>query len=284
MYRLTRIAPTPSGFLHLGNALSFFITTELARRNGAKVMLRIDDLDQERARPDFVDDVFRVLAFLGINWQTGPRNPEEFRARWSQTHRMQLYTAMLQKLKGAGLVFACACSRTTPVPCSCRERRLPIDAPDLAWRLDTGKSQQVMLRGVDGKSTRYELPPEMTDFIVRRRNGIPSYQLASATDDLHFGVDLIVRGDDLLPSSIAQALLMRMLDEASFGEISFFHHRLITDASDRKLSKSAGDISVKHFMENGRSPEDVVAAIASFMGIPRARNVKDIFAQAGLPA
>src|SRR5688500_4640510 len=108
----TRIAPTPSGYLHAGNALSFILTKALAERTGAKILLRIDDLDQERVRKEYVQDIFDTLDFLGIEWHEGPRNYEDYKNHYSQQHRMDHYTSALQQLLEKNAVFSCTCSRS----------------------------------------------------------------------------------------------------------------------------------------------------------------------------
>src|ERR1700733_8739016 len=118
-FNKTRIAPTPSGFLHLGNALSFKLTSELSEKTGAKILLRIDDLDRERVNKDYVRDVFDTLNFLEIQWDEGPRNFDEYEKDWSQIHRLGLYSKALQKLAGNNAVFACTCSRTQIANCNC---------------------------------------------------------------------------------------------------------------------------------------------------------------------
>ena len=110
-FRKTRIAPTPSGYLHLGNALSFLITASLAKKTGARVLLRIDDLDQPRVRREYLQDTFDTLRLLEINWEEGPRSVEEQEACFAQIHRMHLYRSVLQQLREGGHVFACTCSR-----------------------------------------------------------------------------------------------------------------------------------------------------------------------------
>src|SRR5687768_5857036 len=110
-FRRTRIAPTPSGFLHLGNVLSFALTAAIARKRGARILLRIDDMDRDRVQPDYIDDIFEVLRFMGLPWEEGPKDAAEFLQRFSQQHRLPLYEAALQQLEKKGQVFACTCSR-----------------------------------------------------------------------------------------------------------------------------------------------------------------------------
>src|SRR5690242_19755059 len=103
----TRIAPTPSGYLHLGNVFSFALTASLARKTGASTLLRIDDLDQQRIQPQYVQDIFDTLQFLDIPFDEGPKDIEEFDRSWSQLTRMPLYENALAQLKYSGQVFAC---------------------------------------------------------------------------------------------------------------------------------------------------------------------------------
>lgn len=265
----TRIAPTPSGFLHVGNILSFVITSALARKSNAKVLLRIDDLDQARANEEYMGDIFDTLNYLEIPWDIGPKNAQEFRNSWSQMHRMELYHEALKKLCNKGLVFSCTCSRQqikNSESCTCLGKHIPLDAENAAWRLVTS-DKELAVRSYNGEVIYTTLPPEMHNFVIRRRDGIPAYQLASVVDDLHHNIDLIVRGQDLWSSTVAQHALAFALDESSFNRIRFFHHPLLLEASGQKLSKSAGSTSIKYLRENGKKPSDIYTLIGKMMGI-----------------
>ncbi|RVT97287.1 tRNA glutamyl-Q synthetase [Mucilaginibacter limnophilus] len=276
MYNKTRIAPTPSGYLHIGNILSFAITAALARRNGAKILLRIDDMDRARADKRYVDDIFETLNFLDIPWDEGPRNADDFESNWSQTRRLDLYNEALQQLWDTGKVFACTCSRaqieaagTNGVyPGTCRNKRLPPDTPSAAWRLETSASDEIVVKTLSGV-IKTILPEDMHDFIVRKKDGYPAYQLTSVIDDLYFGINLIVRGQDLWASTLAQHYLASALNRSEFSPITFYHHPLITQADGQKLSKSAGATSVKYLREEGKSPADIYAEIAGMLGASR---------------
>lgn len=252
-YSKTRIAPTPSGFLHLGNILSFSITRALAQQSGAKMVLRIDDLDRGRAEKRYIDDVFDTLHFLGIQWDEGPRNTEEFEKEYSQLHRMDSYRQALQRLRDDNEIYACICSRTAILrdspdnsyPGTCRDAGIPLDTANACWRLRT-----------TGK-----LPSSMQDFIVRKRDGFPAYQLTSVIDDLHYGIDLVVRGEDLRDSTLAQQYLADILREDRFREITFIHHPLLLDTAGKKLSKTDGDISIQWLRRQGATPEEIWAQI-----------------------
>lgn len=264
----TRIAPTPSGFLHVGNILSFAITSALAQKNNAKVLLRIDDLDQARANEEYIRDIFDTLNFLEITWDIGPKDVQDFGDNWSQTHRMELYHKALDKLRDKGLVFACTCSRQqikNSEPCTCLKKHIPLHTENAAWRLIT-EEKELTIRNYDGQVIHAALPSEMQNFIIRRRDGIPAYQLASVVDDLHYNIDLVVRGQDLWSSTIAQHELALALGESRFNQIRFYHHPLLTEASGQKLSKSAGSTSIKYLRENGKSPSDIYTMIERMVG------------------
>jgi glutamyl/glutaminyl-tRNA synthetase len=254
-FRRTRIAPTPSGYLHLGNVLSFALTAGLARRSAASILLRIDDLDRERVSREFVEDIFDTLNFLGIPWDEGPRNFSEFKRSWSQEHRLGMYGEALGRLRGSGKVFACDCSRSkigreSPegvYPGTCRDKGLSLDTEGCSWRVRT--------EGL-----------EMTNFIVRKKDGYPAYQLTSVIDDLYFGVDLVVRGDDLRASTAAQRWLAGELGLDAFRRVHFYHHNLLMATGGEKLSKSAGATSVQYLRRQGAKPREIYTMILQLLG------------------
>jgi glutamyl/glutaminyl-tRNA synthetase len=265
----TRIAPTPSGYLHLGNALSFALTAALARKTGAKILLRIDDLDQERINPEYVQDIFDTLNFLKIQWDEGPRDVEDYKQNWSQLNRMGLYQTALQQLADQRDIFSCGCSRSqlqgfSGYPGTCRNRAIPLDSPDTAWRLYTD-DRELGLKTLNNGIIQNRLPATIKDFVVKKKDDHPAYQLASVVDDLHFGVDLIVRGEDLHPSTIAQHFLADVLGEGDFKNKTFCHHLLLMEDSERKLSKSAGSTSIKYLREQGKTAEDVYTEIGKML-------------------
>lgn len=245
----TRIAPTPSGFLHSGNIFSFQLTAKLAAETGAEILLRIDDLDAARKRPEYVEHIFETLHNLGIRWQLGPQTPAEFETNWSQHLRLPLYNATLQQLlQQQGLVYACTCSRrelsASNGTCNCKNNNLPFDTPDAAWRVAVEPGTVIRFTDLQRGNVEIDLAEAAGDFTVRRRDGIPAYQIASLTDDVHFGITHIVRGEDLLPSTAAQLFLAEKLGLNSFLHSKFLHHALITDESGQKLSKS--NLSQQH--------------------------------------
>jgi glutamyl/glutaminyl-tRNA synthetase len=267
-YVKTRIAPTPSGFLHLGNILSFAITAALAGKTGAKILLRIDDLDRVRANKLYIQDIFDTLTFLGIPWDEGPKNPNEFENDFSQSHRMRLYNNVLDQLADEKLVYACSCSRTQLAvnSCDCQNKQIPLSAPDVSWRL-IGDDRKLSVKTLNGNITRSEFPAEMKNFVVKKKDGFPAYQLTSMVDDIFFGVDLIVRGQDLWPSTLAQMQLANVLGKNEFKNIAFYHHPLLMEGSGKKLSKSAGSTSIKFLLESGKSAADIYSLIGSMLAI-----------------
>ncbi|TNE51136.1 MAG: tRNA glutamyl-Q synthetase [Bacteroidetes bacterium] len=255
-----RLAPTPSGYLHIGNAYNFILNWLAARINpGAKLLLRIDDLDQDRKRPEYVQDVFDTLFWLGLDWDEGPADPDDFERTWSQRHRLHLYHQVLAALREKQVLFACAKSRRDlepyqgEYPVAFREQGLDLEHPDVAWRIKTPRSP-----GND-------LP---ADFIVRRRDGLPAYQVASMADDLHFGITDIIRGLDLEPSTHAQIYIAICLDATAFTRIHFFHHPLILNTQGVKLSKSKGADALATWREKRQTPVALYQNLASWLGLP----------------
>jgi glutamyl/glutaminyl-tRNA synthetase len=270
----TRIAPTPSGYLHLGNIYSFILTATMAQRHCARILLRIDDLDRQRAQPAYIQDIFDTLNFLEIPWHEGPRNADEFEREYSQVHRMELYWKALAELREKQALFACDCSRskiqqadaTGAYTGHCRTRGVPFDAPEVSWRLRTDNDAPLTVHTL-GEPVVEGLPREQNDFVVRKKDGDPAYQLASVIDDEHFGVDLIVRGMDLWPSTLAQLYLARVLGRNKFMETTFYHHPLITGPGGDKLSKSAGATSIQYLRKEGKTRADIYTTIAQNAGI-----------------
>jgi len=260
----TRLAPTPSGYLHLGNAFSFALTASLAKKTGAKILLRIDDLDRDRVNPQYVQDIFDTLSFLEIFYNDGPGDMEEYEATWSQIHRMDIYQTALQQLKQSGEVYACQCSRTQIQTCTCRDKSIPLDTPNTSWRLRTDE-RELSIKILNDGIIKTTLPAAMRNFIVKKKDGYPAYQLTSLLDDLHYNIDLIVRGEDLWPSTIAQHYLAEVLQLPDFQNITFHRHPLLMESTDKKLSKSAGATSIKYFREQGKTAADVYGQIGTMM-------------------
>jgi glutamyl-tRNA synthetase len=251
----TRIAPTPSGLLHPGNGAAFVLTWKLARSAHGRILLRIDDLDRERVRPEHVDDIFRTLEWLRIDWDEGPESPDDLQSTWSQVHKLERYQERVEALRDTGALYACTCTRTSLGSCTCRDQSLSFDTPDVTWRLDLRKAPAAHMHcwpGPDLELTPGVLMPQ--DPVIRQREGRAAYQLASLVDDLDQAIDFIVRGKDLLPSTACQLELARALGEPTFGATTFVHHGLLTDGAGEKLSKSQGAGSLKAMRDQGVGP------------------------------
>jgi len=162
-------------------------------------------------------------------------------------------------------LFACNCTRSTKQPCTCATHRLPFDEPECSWKLRTTDGDIVTQTYPDEIITA-KLPADVQNFIVRKKDGLPAYQLASVVDDLLFHVDFIVRGQDLWSSSLAQLQLAQKLRVEPFLKAFFYHHQLLMSTSDQKLSKSAGDTSIKHLRESGKTPAEIYGMIANLLG------------------
>lgn len=246
MKPLTRIAPTPSGFLHKGNVFSFLLTQRLAKEIGADVLLRIDDIDNERFRIEYVNDIFNTLFKMKMEWQVGPHSPEEFIEHWSQLTRKDQYNKLLDMLVATGRVYACSCSRKdlsaqqALTAHTCRQLSIPLDSPNVAWRFRIEPTDLVEIRIFGHQNQEVTVANMITDPVVRKRDGVASYQVASLADDLYFGVTHIVRGQDLWPSTLFQLLMAQVVGAQHFSEVEFVHHSLLANAQGEKLSKSAG--------------------------------------------
>jgi glutamyl/glutaminyl-tRNA synthetase len=270
----TRIAPTPSGFLHPGNGISFIITWALARKNGGKIVLRIDDLDAERMRPEYLDDIFYTLDWLGIDYDEGPQNVEEFTKNYSQHKRLDLYFEAFNTLKSHkfATLYGCNCSRKQIrdgskngiYPNTCRLKKVDFEEKDTAWRIIVPKNTLVPFQE-HGKALVFNrLDETMGDFIIRQKNGLPAYQLASVVDDEYFNINFIVRGVDLLNSTAAQVFLAQYFE--NILPKTYFHHPLITNTEGVKLSKSQGAGSLKEWRELGRTPLELYRQAENWLG------------------
>jgi glutamyl-Q tRNA(Asp) synthetase len=242
---VTRFAPSPSGRLHLGHAYSAAIGHARARATGGQFRLRIEDLDQTRCKPEFVDGIFEDLRWLGLSWD-GPV--------LTQSQRTDAYDAALGELKSRGLVYACFCTRgdiaqsltaphgdaATSYPGTCRA--LPDDPARRAstphcWRLDSAEALE--LAGLptwteaDGRQ-HAATQRDIGDAILARKDAPASYHLSCVVDDAESGVTLVVRGADLRASTPIQRLLQQLL---GLPEPTYLHHPLVTHEDGRRLAK-----------------------------------------------
>lgn len=285
----TRIAPTPSGFLHLGNVYAFLTTAALAERHGLRVRLRIDDLDRSRFRRAYLNDIFELLEALDLHWQAGPMHADEFLAEYSQLHRLDLYDAALQKLTDAGKLYACNCSRSDLIDgqhanAQCRARNLSLNNPQHAWRLMLPAPTSVQMRDWHGKTQAVALPLGLSDPVVRRKaehpgsRPLPAYQLACVVDDVLYGSTHLVRGQDLYESSLIQLHLAEQLEATDFLKIAMLHHPLILGQNGQKLSKSAGDHQkAQSLLAQWGTPGKIYQVLGDTLGHPM-QSKTDFFA------
>lgn len=275
----SRIAPTPSGFLHLGNAVNFLLTWVLVRRAGGRLKLRIDDADCARSQPAFVEDIFRQLEWLGLDWDEGPAGPADFFGSHSQLLRRDRYQELLNELREQAELFPCCCSRkeiraASPsglYPGTCRGNGRP--GGGHAIRVHVPEGSLVPVNG-----SVVPLCREMGDFVLWRRDDLPAYQLASLADDLADGITLIVRGEDLRVSTAAQLFLAGLLGRRDFLTATFYHHSLLTGPNGVKLSKSDNALSLAAMRRQGAQPSDVYRAAAETFGLgaEQVRNLAEL--------
>ena len=261
-----RLAPTPSGYLHLGNAVNFVLTWLLVRRAGGTLYLRIDDLDRARLRRPYLSAIFRVIDWLGLDYDHGPSGPDDFLQRHSQLLHLPAYNQVLRRLaQRPGLLYGSQRSRTGGPP-----EAVPLATPGAAWRARVPSSTHIGFGDGWLGAVRVPLAAELADFIVRKKDGVVAYQLASVVDDLRLGTTLVVRGLDLLPSTAAQLWLAAQLAETQVfnpTRIQFYHHGLLTDAAGNKLSKSTQAQGDQGVLALG-TPGPVYAAVAQLLALP----------------
>lgn len=246
---VTRFAPAPTGFLHLGHVLNAIYVWRAARESGGRVLLRIEDHDRSRSRPEYEAAILEDLAWLGFHADGGIVR---------QSERGELYAQALDELRRQGRAYACACSRSdigSPrYPGTCREERLP-EGPGLSVRVridDTVEQFEDLRLGPQAQSPA----DQCGDVVVRDRAGNWTYQFAVVNDDMRQGVNLVVRGEDLLDSTGRQIQLARHLGRAIPPR--FMHHELIMKSPSQKLSKSDGDTGVRDLRAKGWSAQQVL--------------------------
>ena len=269
-----RLAPSPTGFLHLGHARSFLLAWWDARSRGGRVVLRIEDLDRDRCKPQFVDSARADLEWLGLDWDG---------AALIQSHDLAPYERACEQLVERGLAYPCVCSRAEIAalsaphasdgeqryPGACRGKwRTPAEAhaatgraPGLRLAVPEGRVRVVdRLRG----ELDFDVQAEVGDFLIRRRDGAVAYQLAVVVDDARQGVDTIVRGEDLLSSAARQALLHARL---SLPRPSYAHVGLVVDERGERLAKRRGDLALAELRARGVDPRALVAWAARSVGL-----------------
>jgi len=251
---ITRFAPAPTGYLHLGHVLNALCVWDAARRNpGGRVLLRIEDHDRQRSRTIYEDAIIEDLAWLGFI-HDGPLV--------RQSERDAIYEDALASLRSRGLIYACECSRSdfdgARYPGTCRDKDLR-EAPGLGLRVRLDDS---MVRFDDLRLGLQTQQPsaQCGDLLVRDREGNWTYQFAVTVDDWVQGVNLVVRGEDLLDSTGRQLLLAILLGRSE--PPAFLHHALIMKSHTQKLSKSDGDTGIRELRAKGWTAAQVISSLA----------------------
>lgn len=270
-----RLAPSPTGFLHLGHARTFLVAGDRAREANGTLLFRNDDLDRARCRPEFVKAQLEDLRWLGLSWSEGPDlgGPH---APYDQSARLPFYRQALARLHAAGLVFPCTRSRRDvleaagapheggpddePVyPASFRPPASaalpPLVFPATAnWRFRVPDGRCIdFIDGALGPQSALA-GRDFGDFVVWRKDDTPSYQLACAVDDAAMGVTEVVRGADLVRSTFRQLLLLEAL-----GAVppAYYHCPLVTDDSGTRLAKRHDALSLRTLRKAGATPEQL---------------------------
>ncbi len=270
---VARLAPSPTGALHLGNARSFLIAWLSARSQGGRVILRIEDIDSPRVKPETVRHIDHDFRWLGLDWDEGPN---------VQTERLERYEAALDSLRQANAIYPCLCSRTDienaasaphieheppTYPGTCRGRlRITPEGVPFAWRFRTANQRISWDDGFRGPQ-EFALDHVGGDFVVWKssRSGAseirptPAYQLAVVVDDAAMGVTEVVRGDDLVPSTPRQILIY---EHFGWTPPRFFHVPLVVGPDGRRLAKRHGDMKLQTLRSQGASAEAVLGWLA----------------------
>ncbi len=273
--QVTRLAPSPTGALHLGNAFAFVVNWALARKHGWHIALRIEDLDTPRIKPGAIERTIGTLDWLGLDWDSGPT---------TQAGCLQKYQDAMEKLARRGSVYPCELTRSQIEQASSaphvgdpghHETRFdaslrPVVFPDhfcetqTNWRLrvEPGVVSFVDLHmGEQG----FDLDQITGDFAVWTRRGTPSYQLAVVVDDAEIGVTQVVRGNDLLDSAARQMLIYDALGLGSAP--SYTHLPLVRGEDGRRLAKRHGDTRIDSYVEAGVNQERIIGLLAFWSGI-----------------
>lgn len=265
-----RLAPSPTGYLHLGHARTFWIAQERAQAAGGTLILRNDDLDRARCRPEFVAAMYEDLRWFGLHWSEGPDlgGPH---APYDQSARLPIYIAAFERLRTTGLLYPCACSRqdvlralTAPhpgeeeplYPGTCRSASPDRARVGVNWRFRVPESTAVSF--IDSATGPHSETAgrDFGDFLVWRKDDLPSYQLACTVDDVTMRITEVVRGADLLTSTCRQLLLYRALGEP---EPAFHHCALLNDEHGQRLAKRHDALSLRTLREQGATPEELRA-------------------------
>jgi glutamyl/glutaminyl-tRNA synthetase len=262
-----RLAPSPTGYLHLGHARTFWTARERARAQHGILILRNEDLDAARCRKEFVEAMFEDLRWFGLEWDEGPDIGGPF-APYNQSGRMGFYRAALEKLEAGNFIYPCTCSRkdiqaavTAPhaaddeaiYPGRCRNNsRCEIRDAKFSWRFRVPDGEMIFFHDNKFGGQRFTAGKDFGDFVVWRHDDVPAYQLACVVDDAAMQITEVVRGADLLVSTARQILLYRALNLAA---PEFFHCELMRDGAGERLAKRHDALSLRRLRAQGESPE-----------------------------
>ncbi len=272
---VTRIAPSPTGALHLGNARTFVVNWAMARRRGWKIVMRMEDLDGPRIKSDAASEALDLLHWLGLDWDGDPL---------TQSHDLDPYRRTMQTLCTDGHVYPCALTRseieavasapqdgTATVSHASRPEKagtaVAFDEDDHNYRMIVDVSGLDIDDRIAGRQ-RVDLVASGGDFVVWTRRGTPAYQLSVVVDDIRQQVTDVVRGDDLLESAARQTLLYNALGASP---PRWWHLPLVVGPDGRRLAKRHGDTRLSFYRDGGTSPERVIGLLASWCGCGGAR-------------
>jgi glutamyl/glutaminyl-tRNA synthetase len=269
-----RIAPSPTGFLHVGHARTFWIAYQHAFKAGGTLVFRNEDLDPQRSKPEFVDAMFEDLRWLGIEWQEGPDVGGPF-GPYVQSQRRDFYLNTWRALKDGGWIYPCTCSRKDLAEAAQAPHEMPTlhlnDEPMYPGKCRGNRSNPSSPAGVnwrfrvpDGRMIRFndsgqgpqalEAGKDFGDFVIWRRDDVPAYQLAVVADDAEMHITEVVRGNDLLKSTARQILLFEAL---GIKPPDYFHCDLVTDEVGVRLAKRHDALNLRSLRATGLSAEEV---------------------------
>lgn len=273
---ITRIAPSPTGALHLGNARTFLINWALAKKKNWKIVLRVEDLDTPRVKPGVVEQTIETLVWMGLDWDSGPI---------IQSDDLPHHHAAMESLADKQLVYPCELTRSqieaaasapnegdheTRFDPSLRASSIPATFYDAGtnWRLIVEPGS---IEFCDSFLGNQSIDPSATigDFVVWTRRGCPSYQLAVVVDDHNQGITHIVRGDDLLDSTVRQISLQRALGYSNMP--TYTHLPLIRGQDGRRLAKRHGDTRIDHYRSKGMTLERLIGLLGYWCGLTDSR-------------
>jgi glutamyl-tRNA synthetase len=282
-----RIAPSPTGLLHLGHARTFWVAAERARLEGWALIYRNDDLDRARCRSEFTTAAIEDLRWLGLGWEEGPDvgGPN---APYAQSQRTALYRRALEELHARKLIFPCTRSRRdvqeaagapheqngeTDEPLYPKQFRPSSDAPlpalettiTVNWRFRVPDDEEIHFNDARLGSQRAAAGKDFGDFLVWRKDNTPSYQLACVVDDALMKITEVVRGADLVTSTFRQLLLFRALEWAA---PRFYHCPLMLDESGQRLAKRHDALSLRSLREQRVSPASLIDQFSRELKIP----------------